>query len=102
MIMVDQELSFKNSEYYLQYFFIGMALHSERPRILYLLDGLMTLKMSNIDGNRALSMSSRPGPGRSLDPYAVDWARKCALHDLDHRKSTLSRGSRWGYTPLPF
>ena len=21
---------------------------------------------------------------------------------LDHRKSTLARGSRWDYTPLPF
>ena len=22
--------------------------------------------------------------------------------DLDHRKCTLARGSRWDYTPLPF
>ena len=22
--------------------------------------------------------------------------------ELDHRKSTLARGSRWDYTPLPF
>ena len=22
--------------------------------------------------------------------------------DVDHRKSTLARGSRWDYTPLPF
>ena len=25
-----------------------------------------------------------------------------ASHSLDHRKSTLARGSRWDYTPLPF
>ena len=42
--------------------------------------------------------NQRPSAGRG----SVGVGGGSSRGDIDHRKSTLARGSRWDYTPLPF